>query len=142
MIKRFIDETHDENFTFAALLKDCSKQKDVSQGHKLHVDILKKGLLGKDIYVGTLLVSMYARCGDLVRAEEAFDHLPVRDVVTWTSLIAGYAQHGYGEKALNCFQQMKCDGFSPDAFTFVCILKACGSIGAIDKGDEIHGMAA
>ena len=33
---------------------------------------------------------------------------------------------------------MRADGLSPDAFTFTCILKVCGSMGAIDKGTEIH----
>ena len=30
------------------------------------------------------------------------------------------------------------EGISPDVITFTCILKACGSIGAIDKGQKIH----
>ena len=29
-------------------------------------------------------------------------------------------------------------GISPDMVTFICILKACGSTGAIEKGKQIH----
>jgi pentatricopeptide repeat protein len=33
---------------------------------------------------------------------------------------------------------MRKEGFSPDVVTFMTILKACASIGAIDKGKQIH----
>ena len=44
----------------------------------------------------------------------------------------------YGEEALNCFNQMLHDGFSPDEVTLISILKACGNLGASDKGKEVH----
>mgnify|MGYP000314776190 CR=1 FL=1 len=138
IIKRFIDEKHDEDFTFAALLKDCSKRKDVFQGHKLHVDILKKGLLGKDIYVGSLLVSMYARCGEMAKAQNIHDDMVVRNVISWNALISGYVQQGKSHKALDCLLLMQCEGLSPDAFTFSCILKACGCVEDVEKGKGIH----
>ena len=36
-------------------------------------------------------------------AQELFDNLPTRDVVSRTSLILGYVEHGAGEEALNYF---------------------------------------
>eukprot|EP00250_Pteridium_aquilinum_P027429 c34909_g1_i1 orf=2-217(+) len=71
---------------------------------------------------------MYAKCGVLARAKETFDMLPVRDVVTWTALIAGYVQFSMDEEALKCLGRMQVEGISPNAATFVCSLKACGSI--------------
>ena len=38
----------------------------------------------------------------------------------------------------NSFKRIQNEGLSPDAITFICILKACGSMGAIDKGKQIH----
>ncbi|MCO5558140.1 hypothetical protein L7F22_011717 [Adiantum nelumboides] len=72
-------------------------------------------------------------------AQGVLDKLALRDVITWNVLIAGYVEHGFEEKALNCLVQMQTEGFSPNAITFIYILKACGSIGAIQKGEEIHG---
>eukprot|EP00250_Pteridium_aquilinum_P033476 c5706_g1_i1 orf=1-207(+) len=68
---------------------------------------------------------MYAKCGALPRAQEVFDELPVRTVVSWNALIAGYIQQGQGEQVLNCVDQMQQKGLAPDAVTFACILKAC-----------------
>ena len=34
---------------------------------------------------------------------------------------------------------MQLEGISPDAFTFTSILKVCGSIWSLDKGQKVHG---
>eukprot|EP00250_Pteridium_aquilinum_P021300 c25084_g10_i4 orf=2-256(+) len=81
-----------------------------------------------DLGIGYMLVDMYAKNGLLAKAQEVFDRLPVRDLVSWNALIAGYAQQGQGEHSLKCFEQMQRESLSPDAVTFICILKACGSI--------------
>jgi pentatricopeptide repeat protein len=67
-----------------------------------------------------------------------FDELEAQTIVSWNSLIAGYAQHGPCEEALSCYERMQKKGFSPDVLTFASVLKACGSMGAIDKGEETH----
>jgi pentatricopeptide repeat protein len=63
---------------------------------------------------------------------------PSRDVITWSTLIVGYAQHGQGKEALDCFERMQREGTSPNAVTVACIVKDCGSIGALVKGEQIH----
>ena len=70
------------------------------------------------------------------------DRLPSRDVVTWTALIRGYAQGVHAKQALNCFEEMLCEGILPNAVTYVCILKACATIGVADKGKQIHDEIA
>ncbi|KAI5079168.1 hypothetical protein GOP47_0006839 [Adiantum capillus-veneris] len=120
------------------LLKECATQKDVRRGTSLHASALKRGLLGKSSYVANTLISMYAKWGALSKAHMTLDEMAMRDVVSWSSLIAGFAQHGHGHDALHCFEQMQGEGISPNAVTFSSILKACGSIGAPDKGKQIH----
>ena len=121
-----------------ALLKACAKKKDLHRGISLHGDMLKTGLIGRNRYVRSTLISMYAKCGALMRAREVLFEIPTRDVVSWNALIAGYAQQGKGEDALNCFEHMQSDGISPDSVTFTCILNACGIAKAFDKGKQIH----
>ena len=64
----------------------------------------------------------------------------VRDVVSWNALISRYSQVTYIclGSIQNLFEQMQNDGLSPNAITFVSLLKACGSVGAVEKGIEIH----
>ena len=60
------------------------------------------------------------------------------NIVSWNAVIARYAQHGYGDEALNHYINMRNQGFCPNAVTFVCILIACGGFGKLEKGKEIH----
>ena len=59
-------------------------------------------------------------------------------VVSWNALIDGYAKQGQGHKVLDCFKHIQNDGIAPNTVTFICSLKACSNIGALDKGKQIH----
>jgi pentatricopeptide repeat protein len=124
---------------YVALLQACRKMKQPSQGIELHLNICKKGLLERNLFIGNTLVDMYVKCGLLKEAQKVFDNTLGRDVVLWTALISGYADHGYGQEALNCFQKMLEEGIIPDFVTYICGLKACGSIKSTRKGQEMHG---
>ena len=91
-------------FTFSCLLKVCGSVTDVKKGMQIHDEIVSRGLLEEndDVVLGNALVDMYAKCGSLLKAREVFDMLSYRDIIAWTSLISGYAQHDYSEDALNC----------------------------------------
>ncbi|KAI5062783.1 hypothetical protein GOP47_0023322 [Adiantum capillus-veneris] len=126
-----------EHVAIVGSLKLCSKQKDTGKGSILHADILKRGLLS-NIFIGNALLNVYAKCGALAKAQLVFDELLFKTIVSWTTVISGYCQHGYCEQALSCFHQMQLGGFFPNKVTFLSILKACGGMGAIRRGEEIH----
>eukprot|EP00250_Pteridium_aquilinum_P004674 c14878_g1_i1 orf=1-399(+) len=80
---------------------------------------------------------MYAKCGLLDKAQEVSDKLTPNNV-SLTSLMAGYAKLGLGEKLYECFKQIQTNVVPLDVPVYVCSLKAFGSIGATCKGLEIH----
>ena len=125
--------------TFLAILKACGQIEAGKRGQTTHVKILKEGLLEKDVSLGNALVDMYAKCGELGRAQSVFDELLLRNIVSWTSLIGGYAEYGYGKEALNCLESMKYEGFSPDAITFVSLLNACSHSGMVNEAETYYG---
>lgn len=127
--------------TFVAVLKACSRMKYISKGQVIFNEIVKEGL-EKDPFVGNILVDMYAKCGLTTEAHELFIEVTTRNVVSWTALISGYVEHGLAIEAINCFEQMQKEDVTPNAITLICILKACTSIGKVDKGQEIHDMIA
>ncbi|KAH7445772.1 hypothetical protein KP509_01G023600 [Ceratopteris richardii] len=124
--------------TLLCVLKACGDLCFAHRCQQIHAEILKAGLLEKEIVIGTALVDTYANCGQLKRAEEVFDELPARNVVSWTALIAGYAQQGHDAKAFKCYEQMLLSGLPPNLVTVVCVLKACSNLGMVNKGQEIH----
>ncbi|KAI5082423.1 hypothetical protein GOP47_0002166 [Adiantum capillus-veneris] len=124
--------------TLICVLKACGNVGALEKVVKIHAQMLKHGMMESESAVGNVLVDMYCKCGFLKKARELFDHLVTRDVVSWNALMFGYADHNYASEVLSFFEQMQLVGVSPDAVSFVCILKACGTLGAIQKGTEIH----
>jgi pentatricopeptide repeat protein len=64
-----------------------------------------------------------------------------RDVITWIVMIGGLAQHGFGGDAYDMFICMQQVGFKPDSRTYVSILNACASAGALEWVKEVHNQA-
>ncbi|KAI5083715.1 hypothetical protein GOP47_0003458 [Adiantum capillus-veneris] len=124
--------------TFTCVLKACGDVGAAEKGHDIHKQILEGKAFEENRFVGNALVDMYTKCGAFGKAQSVFDELPFRDVISWNVLIGGYARHGHGEKALECFRQMRLQGISPNPITYVCALKACGSLGALEKGRDLH----
>jgi pentatricopeptide repeat protein len=126
-------------FSFSCILQACSKTGCIAMGTRIHAAVRSIGLVKKNTVLGTTLVDMYAKCGRLGSAKEAFDELPERDVVNWSALMNAYLQHGLTEEVLHCFQEMRSEGILPNVVTFACALKACGGRGSLGAGEEIHG---
>eukprot|EP01018_Ginkgo_biloba_P019437 Gb_16587 [translate_table: standard] len=119
--------------TFASILPACANSVALEHGKKVHEDIIRRGFQS-DVFVGSALVDMYAKCGSIENARHVFDKMPKRNVVSWTAMIAGYAMHGYGKEALQLFEHMRYSGTNPDHVTFVGVLSACCHAGLLDKG--------
>ena len=127
-----------QDFTVVELLQSCAKKKDVCRGTRIHVEVLKRGLLEKSPYIATTLIHMYVKCGLFSKAKQVFEELSTRDVAPWTSLIGGYVQDGQSHEAIDCFYRMQSEGLYPNEVTFICILKACGSVQSMDNGKRVH----
>ncbi|KAJ7534043.1 hypothetical protein O6H91_13G076700 [Diphasiastrum complanatum] len=129
--------TKPDKYTYIAILKACTSSKALVQGRSIHSHIIDTGF-ESNMFVGSALVDMYAKCGSLVEARQVFDRMPKRDVACWNSMMLGYTRHGLGRQALQLFLKMPQDDIEPSHITFISILKACGSITAIKEGKLIH----
>ncbi|KAJ7551429.1 hypothetical protein O6H91_06G015100 [Diphasiastrum complanatum] len=121
------------NVTCVLLLKACASLAALEQGKQLHSEIIKRGFQS-DVVVCSTLVDMYAKCGCTEDARELLDNMSERDVVSWTAMIAGYAQNGLAQEALALFEQMQREGTKPDEVTYISILSACAHSGLLDQG--------
>jgi pentatricopeptide repeat protein len=84
--------------------------------------------------VGTNLVDMYAKCASLEHAWGVFNKMPSQDMVTWTTILGGWAMHGLGKEALKHFEWMCEEGVQPNDITFVCLLSASSHATLVDEG--------
>eukprot|EP01018_Ginkgo_biloba_P013186 Gb_32455 [translate_table: standard] len=121
--------------TFANVLPAYSNLGALEQGMEIHDEIIRSGF-ESDIFVANALIDMYAKCGSIDKARNLFDKMQKRDVVSWTSMIAGYAMQGCGKEALKFFEQMQQSGINPNHVTLVCVLCACCHAGLVDEGRQ------
>lgn len=126
-----------DKIILSTLLKACCTVMALDLGELIHAEIVNLGL-ESNVFLGSGLIAMYAKCGDLHTACQIFDELPIRNVVLWNALITGHMQNGYVHEAFLLFQQMETEGVPPDKVTFSTILKACGIIAALRQGNLIH----
>ncbi|KAK6117682.1 hypothetical protein DH2020_048579 [Rehmannia glutinosa] len=69
-------------------------------------------------------MAMYGKCGNLVEARRVFDEMPQRDIVSWNSMVAGYAQNGRFDEALEVCKEMDLLGVKPDSGTMASLSPA------------------
>ncbi|XWS58795.1 hypothetical protein CRYUN_Cryun08bG0064300 [Craigia yunnanensis] len=120
----------------ANLLQTCIKKNSSLPGRQVHSQIVKDGY-ENDVFVGTALVDMYCKCGDIDGARKYFDMMPVRNTVTWNEMLDGYAQNGRGDVAVHLYQDMIASGGKPHGITFIAVLTAFSHSGLVDLGVRI-----
>lgn len=120
-------------FTFASILRAVGTLSDLEAGKKIHALIFKSGQ-ASNFCVQNGLVSMYARCGAIHDSKWVFTLMNEHDVVSWNSLLAGYAHHGFGLETVELFEQMRRAGIKPDNTTFLIVLTACSHVGLVHQG--------
>ncbi|XP_021766338.1 putative pentatricopeptide repeat-containing protein At5g09950 [Chenopodium quinoa] len=122
-----------DHFTFATVLSACASVATLERGMEVHACQIRAHL-ESDVVVGSAIVDMYAKCGRIAYAARFFDLMPVKNIFTWNTMISGYARHGFANKALEIFEQMKEEGQPPNHVTFVGVLSACSHGGLVEKG--------
>ncbi|XP_020219860.1 pentatricopeptide repeat-containing protein At5g16860 [Cajanus cajan] len=135
--------------TLVSLLSACASVGALLHGKETHCYAIKfiLNLDGQDpgdddLKVINGLIDMYAKCQSTEIARKIFDSVSTkdRDVVTWTVMIGGYAQHGDANHALQLFSEMfQTDkSIKPNDFTLSCTLVACARLAALRFGRQIH----
>ena len=119
----------------SSLLAICANTASIKFGTQVHAYMCKKQHMG-DAALDNALVDMYAKTGEFADARRAFDEMPHRNVISWTSLITACGKNGLGEDAVTLFDRMAEDGVKPNDVTFLALLSACSHSGLMNKGIE------
>uniref|UniRef100_K3Y2V8 Pentacotripeptide-repeat region of PRORP domain-containing protein n=3 Tax=Setaria TaxID=4554 RepID=K3Y2V8_SETIT len=126
--------------TMATVLSASAQLRDLSLGRSIHGIAVRLGVVDYDVVVNAL-VDMYAKCQAVSEANRIFGRILNKDVVTWNSMIAGYAENNMGDDALMLFKQMRLQGASPDATSVVNALSASVCLGDLLMGKSFHSYA-
>ncbi|KVI00821.1 Pentatricopeptide repeat-containing protein [Cynara cardunculus var. scolymus] len=127
------DYVYGDQATFASTLRASANLTSLSLGKQLHSAMVALGCIS-NVFCGSSLVDMYAKCGHIKEAIQAFKEMPVRNIVSWNAMISAYAQDGDGEATLRTSEELVKSGLQPDSVSFLGILTACSHRGLVEQG--------
>ncbi|CAI0388800.1 unnamed protein product [Linum tenue] len=127
------NEVIPDEVTLASVISACAHLGALDLGKEIHHYVMQNGF-DLDVYVGSSLIDMYAKCGSLERSLLVFYKLRHKNLFCWNSIIEGLAVHGYAEEALAMFSKMKTEKIKPNGVTFISILSACAHSGLVEEG--------
>ncbi|KAM7521802.1 hypothetical protein LguiA_011704 [Lonicera macranthoides] len=129
------------HFVFATIATAIASSPDhLPLGQTIHASVIKSGFMPNNVVAGTAFLNMYSKCGDMLCARKLFDEMPIRNLVTWNAIIAGYVHNGMEIGGLELFFRMKCKEFYvPDEFSVATVLSGCAWVQNLLLGMQVHG---
>ncbi|KAJ6762030.1 REPEAT-CONTAINING PROTEIN putative-RELATED [Salix koriyanagi] len=120
--------------TFASVVNSCTSLLVPMCGEYVHGKIMKIAF-ETDVYLGSALVDYYAKCDKLDNAICCFREINQKNVVSWNSLILGYANK-CSSASVSLLLEMLQLGFRPNEFSFSAALKSS----LVLELKQIHGL--
>ncbi|KAF7835209.1 pentatricopeptide repeat-containing protein [Senna tora] len=77
-----------DEMTLVSVLGTCGELGNLDLGRWVEGFVVEHKMT-MNSYIGSALVSMYGKCGDLTSARRIFDSMAKKDVVTWNAIITG-----------------------------------------------------
>ncbi|XP_020580232.1 pentatricopeptide repeat-containing protein At2g03380, mitochondrial-like [Phalaenopsis equestris] len=128
------------SITIASALSASAQLSNLNLGRSIHMLGIKLGVEDYNVVMNAI-VDMYAKCGSIKEAENIFQRMDWKDLVTWNAMMAGYSQNNFGSEALLLFHKMRFEGYLPDAVTIVNAFSTCASICSLYIGGSFHAYA-
>ncbi|OWM64258.1 hypothetical protein CDL15_Pgr018830 [Punica granatum] len=131
----------DRNFVSEAL-KISAKVRSILGGEQLHAAIVKFGLVDV-LSLQNQILDVYVKCGRCQDAWRLFEELPVRNVVTWNTLINGLVGFPHNVKydcctVFSAIRRMQLESVNPDFLTFSSLLRASVECKNMGIGTQLH----
>lgn len=106
-------------------------------GKEVHAYAIRNGM-DSEMQIGNTLIDMYAKCCCVKYMGRAFQNMREKDLISWTTIIAGYAQNECHLDALNMFRMVQTERINIDVMMIGSILMACSGLKSKNLIKEIH----
>ncbi|KAG0455746.1 hypothetical protein HPP92_023534 [Vanilla planifolia] len=127
------DNIKPDDFAMGSTISSCANIASLEEGTQLHCRSVVSGQISF-MTVSNSLVTLYGKCGNVEDAHGLFDEMTEWDHVSWTALVAAYAQIGKAKETIVMFERMLTSGIKPDRVTFIAVLSACSRAAMVEKG--------
>ena len=122
--------------TILAVLPACANLIAVNKVKEIHAYLLHQGL-DSQVAILNSLIDTYAKSGNIVYPRRVFDQMKSKDVISWNSLMAGYVLHGCSDEAIDVFDQMRKEEYTPTRGTLLILIRAYSRAKMFEKGKQV-----
>ncbi|PKU59270.1 pentatricopeptide repeat-containing protein At1g25360 [Dendrobium catenatum] len=98
------------------------------------------GIIMKDSVSWNAILSGYVNLGQIDDARALFEEMPRDSQLPWMVMMSGLVQSGLSEEALKLFSRMRAENVKPCDYTYAGTFSACGDLGAMEHGRQLHGQ--
>ncbi|XP_010513875.1 PREDICTED: pentatricopeptide repeat-containing protein At2g01510, mitochondrial-like [Camelina sativa] len=137
--KMCADGVQIDSFTVVSMLSACGQLGSLEVGEEIY-DRARKEEIDCNIIVENARLDMHLKCGNTEAARVLFDEMKQRNVVSWSTMIVGYAMNGDSGEALALFTMMRNEGLRPNYVTFLGVLSACSHAGLVNEGKSYFSL--
>lgn len=127
-----------DSFTLSNVLPIFTEHVDVCKGKEIHGYAVRHGF-DTNLFIGSSLLDMYAKCARVADSYRVFHMLPQRDGISWNSIVAACSQNGMFDEGLKFFRLMLKDDVKPGPISFSSIIPACSHLTSLHLGKQLHG---
>ncbi|KAM0938462.1 putative tetratricopeptide-like helical domain superfamily, DYW domain-containing protein [Dioscorea sansibarensis] len=125
-----------DEVTIAKLLHACGRLQTLKEGKALHGYAIRSGY-SSALLVSNVLIAMYSHNASAELARRVFQSMESRNLVSWNSIISGFALNGLLDDALKLFNEMVSSGLQPDLVSWNCLLSGHSLHGSTDEAMNI-----
>ncbi|KAL3640302.1 hypothetical protein CASFOL_015270 [Castilleja foliolosa] len=129
-----------DSIALVSILSACAQTFDLKSGKSVHGYMIRAGL-ENGLSLSNALINLYGKTGSVNDAANLFEKMPLKDVISWGSMMACYAHNRCSANALFLFEEMSIRKIDPNAVVFISALQACEATCNLDMGRRIHKLA-
>lgn len=129
-----------DQFTFASALRGCSSPDGLKFGQQIHGFVIQNDLELSSSVMNSL-VNMYFKAERKDCALMIFSRMKQRDLVSWNTVVTGFAQSENRGEVVSLFSKMLSTGLRPNRVTFSILFRLCSVTGDLCLGLQFYCLA-
>ncbi|KAJ4727938.1 Pentatricopeptide repeat [Melia azedarach] len=126
-----------DSMILAAFLPACGRLENKQLGMLFQGCAIRSGF-ESDLFISNALIDMYCKCGDMDEAQRIFCEMVYKDVVSWSTLIAGCSQNSLYLKSFELYLKMNKAGIRTNPVIAAVVLPVLGKLKLLELGKEMH----
>ncbi|WCJ39522.1 Pentatricopeptide repeat (PPR-like) superfamily protein [Euphorbia peplus] len=125
-----------DGFTFPLVIRACAFIGYSNLCKMVHSHVFQMGFQSQ-LYVGNELMGMYAKLSQMENALHVFDRMSGRSLISWNTMVSGYAFNYDSDGAFRIFQRMQIEGFEPNLVTWTSLVSSYARSGYLEETLEL-----